>query len=282
MTDDRRRSQFIIIDSHIMASNTMAGILEQFGPVGTSLWFAYLTACKRNLVQGQITVSSDADTLAQLGLHGIRLVDDNGDGFTLDAFWTYLGRMKKVSRTPRGRAVNIRCTGWERWQSTSARELKAAKMRSSRAENTGTESHDAATYTDTEHDTETTTDTETNTDPSPAPLAVVQEMPNLPVGFDAFWIRWPEEARVQKDEARKAWKAALNHGNDVEIMRGAETWAAHWHDSATDPQWIPYPANWLKKKGWRDRPKAAPLSRGEKRNAELIAAYQEFTAEDAR
>lgn len=276
MADDGRRSQFIIIDSHIMASNTMGGILDQFGPCGSALWFAYLTACKRNLVQGQITVSSDADTLAQLGLHGIRLVNDNGDAFTLDAFWTYLGRMKKVSRTPRGRAVNIRCTGWERWQSTSARDLKRERMRSSRAGNTGTDLHDAATNTDTETDTGDDTDTDTKTDLSPPPLAVVQDLPLLPVGFDAFWIRWPEDARLQEDEARKAWKAALSHGTDVDIMRGAETWAAHWRDAGTDVQWIPYPANWLKKKGWRDMPKAPPLSKGEKQNAEIQRNAAEF------
>lgn len=278
MTDDRRRSQFIVIDTHIMASNTMQGILDHFGATGATVWFAYLAACKRNLVQGQITVSSESDALAQLGLHGIRLVDNTGDAFTLDAFWTYLGRMKKVSRTSSVRAVHIRCTGWERWQSTTARDMKAAQMRSSRAGNTGTEDHETSTYTETETDTYTETDTDTKTD-TPPPLAVVQEFPNLPVGFDAFWVRWPEDARMKQDDARRAFRAATGNGTtDVAIFQGVERWAAYWTNEGTDPKYIPHPSNWLKAKQWQDNPPASKpkLSKGEQQNLEIQRNAEEF------
>lgn len=121
---DKRRRRWIVFDSMFFASQLADGILERFGPTGITVWVAFLCACKRNLVPGQITVAGQEDTLAQLGLHGLVLVDSAGDNWELDAFWTYLGRMKHVRRRRHGRRQDVIATRWEQWQNAPGHKGK--------------------------------------------------------------------------------------------------------------------------------------------------------------
>lgn len=281
---DRRRSPWIAWDSGFYGSTLCDGLAERFGAAGIVIWNAYLCACKRSLVPGQVSVYSDHDTLAQLGIQWLNLTDESGAPFTLDAVWTYLGRMKHVSRTRRGRATYITCTHWEAWQQNARSDMEAAKKRSKRAENATTLDADELPKTDTLTDTETLTDTNTDTT-AEAPLAVVKELPLIAYGFDGFWDRWPEEARQSRPDSQRAFNAARGAGTpEVVILQGLDRWVEHWRANSIEPQFIGNPANWLKNQKWNDPTPVARkrLSRGEQRNEELRESIQEFTAEDAR
>lgn len=113
---DKRRSRWIAFDVYFFDDDLGVAIRDRFGPVGLVLFTAFLCACKRNSVQGQFRYTSDAEALTVLGLPGMELVDEQGEPFTLDEFWTLLGQRKQTRRTRRGRITDVVSTRWERWQ----------------------------------------------------------------------------------------------------------------------------------------------------------------------
>lgn len=125
---DRRRRQWLAVDVHYYDSTLAESLREEFGINAVVIFDAYLRACKRNSVQGQLTYGSDADFLAQIGLPGLALVDETGTGWTLDALWTFLGRMKNIRRTVRGRLTNVRATRWEQWETRRSRARNAGPL----------------------------------------------------------------------------------------------------------------------------------------------------------
>lgn len=124
--------QWLSVDAMFYASPLALRLHDEFGWAGPAVWLAFLGACKRNSPAGQMTFVSDADALAQMGLTGRPLVDDDGKEWDLDMFWTLLGRTKNVRRTSRGRVVNVRATHWERWQQDERREDARDRKRRSR------------------------------------------------------------------------------------------------------------------------------------------------------
>ncbi len=82
---------------------------------------------------------------------------------------------------------------------------------------------------------------------------------STPKGFAEFWIKYPK--KKNKGDAEKAWKAA--HVDDVllaEIIEAIET-ARRSPDWLKDNgQFIPYPASWLRAKGWEDEHSKAPTN----------------------
>jgi DNA replication protein DnaD len=68
-------------------------------------------------------------------------------------------------------------------------------------------------------------------------------------GFKMFWQTYPR--RKNKGQAEKAWQK-LNPSNDLlKIILEAITKARQLPDW-TEKKYIPYPATWLKAKGWED------------------------------
>jgi hypothetical protein len=113
---DARRRPWLAMDVYYYDSNLAVRVREQFGVVGVVVFDAFLRACKRNAVEGQVAYANVPDFLMQIGLPGLKLVDEVGDEWTLDMLWTLLGRMKNVRKTSRGRITYVRSTRWERWQ----------------------------------------------------------------------------------------------------------------------------------------------------------------------
>lgn len=114
--NDRRRSRWIAWDVHFLDGAVGSAVFERFGFAGVALFVGFLSACKRNSVQGQMAYGSDADALAQMGFHGAELLDAHGKPFTLNDYWTLLGRLKQTSRRRRGHLTYVFSTRWERWQ----------------------------------------------------------------------------------------------------------------------------------------------------------------------
>lgn len=92
--------------------------------------------------------------------------------------------------------------------------------------------------------------------PTPAPTAPTPEVPAKPTekpadGFTDWWPHYPK--KVKKLDAEKAYRAALKRGvAPKELLDGLQRQKAAWKAKGTEPQYIPYPATWLRAGSWED------------------------------
>lgn len=92
--------------------------------------------------------------------------------------------------------------------------------------------------------------------PAPAPATPTPEAPVKPTekpadGFTEWWPHYPK--KVKKLDAEKAYKAALKRGvTPKELLDGLQRQKAAWKAKGTEPQYIPYPATWLRAGSWED------------------------------
>ena len=69
--------------------------------------------------------------------------------------------------------------------------------------------------------------------------------------FDQWWPHYPK--KVKKLDAEKAYRAALKRGvTPKELLDGLQRQKAAWKAKGTEPQYIPYPATWLRAGSWED------------------------------
>lgn len=174
------KHQWFACDSHVFDSDFGVDVRERFGPVGLCLWVGFLAACKRNIVPGQIRFSSDAECLTLLGLPGLELVDEELDPFTLDDFWTFLGRMKKARTTRKKRLTNVSCTRWGEWQKDARTQREAERKARSRAESERTDDGHDADENRTDRDLDLDLDSDHDTPLPPATESVENHLRALP------------------------------------------------------------------------------------------------------
>lgn len=92
--------------------------------------------------------------------------------------------------------------------------------------------------------------------PAPAPATPAPEAPAKPTekpadGFTEWWPHYPK--KVKKLDAEKAYRAALKRGvTPKELLDGLQRQKAAWKAKGTEPQYIPYPATWLRAGSWED------------------------------
>lgn len=92
--------------------------------------------------------------------------------------------------------------------------------------------------------------------PAPAPATPTPEAPAKPTekpadGFMEWWPHYPK--KVKKLDAEKAYRAALKRGvTPKELLDGLQRQKAAWKAKGTEPQYIPYPATWLRAGSWED------------------------------
>lgn len=174
---DKRRSRWIAFDVYFFDDDLGIAIRDRFGPVGLTLFMAFLCACKRNSIQGRFRYTSDVEALMVLGLPGLELVNEQGEAFTLDDFWTLLGQRKQTRRTRRGRITDVVSTRWERWQKGYG--TKAGDEQTSRSDPENTEQIDdeseaiTALDPDPDIDPDKDTDIDSPSAASAGPLAAV-------------------------------------------------------------------------------------------------------------
>lgn len=124
MTDGRR---WLALDADMFGKRFTHDLYDRFGPTGVAVWVAFLCACKQSRVPGRIKVMNSTQAAYELGIAGWELVDNKGEPWDLDDFWTFTGRKKQTRRTPHGRRTDARrtpygqcfdvvATHWERWQ----------------------------------------------------------------------------------------------------------------------------------------------------------------------
>jgi DNA-binding transcriptional ArsR family regulator len=73
--------------------------------------------------------------------------------------------------------------------------------------------------------------------------------------FGAFWLTYPK--RKAKEEAKKAWIAAIERGADPQHIVAAAKGYAH-ERASQDPKYTKYPATWLNKGCYDDEPDPQP------------------------
>ena len=92
--------------------------------------------------------------------------------------------------------------------------------------------------------------------------------------FGAFWFSYPK--KKAREEAKKAWIAAIERGADPARIVAAATAYAH-ERKGQDPQYTKYPATWLNKGCYDDEPDpAAPPAT----NPNGIPQQNDWTMED--
>lgn len=121
----KRPEPFVPLSIRFATGKTGSRILESFGVEGLGVWGCFLAACKASRPQGEISFASEPEGWALLGLTGFE------PQFTLEAFFTFTGRMKQTRRTRSGRVSYVVCTSWGDWNDAAKRE--AAKRRKSRS-----------------------------------------------------------------------------------------------------------------------------------------------------
>lgn len=87
--------------------------------------------------------------------------------------------------------------------------------------------------------------------PAPAPTAAEKPTQKPADGFDQWWPLYPK--KVKKLDAQKAYRAALKAGaTPQDLIDGIRKHVANWKAKGTAPQYIPYPATWLRAGSWED------------------------------
>lgn len=92
--------------------------------------------------------------------------------------------------------------------------------------------------------------------PAPPTPTTTTEAPAKPTekpadGFTEWWPHYPK--KVKKLDAEKAYRAALKRGvTPKELLDGLQRQKAAWKAKGTEPQYIPYPATWLRAGSWED------------------------------
>lgn len=84
--------------------------------------------------------------------------------------------------------------------------------------------------------------------------------------FDDFWSIYPR--RIAKLKAEKAWKKALKHSPEREILDGARRYAIEREEE--DPKFTKHPSTWLNGGCWMDDP-GANRTEGERPSYQDIA-----------
>lgn len=99
------------------------------------------------------------------------------------------------------------------------------------------------------------------------------EIPPQP-DFSEWWERYPADRRVREADARRAWQQITAAGESHEAVAGLDRWVAYWAATAKEPDFIPYPARWLRNRQWTEDP--PPVRTGSDFDSELLRVVQHF------
>ena len=233
------RRQWVAVSVDVFDSDLGVDLRDEFGPVGLCMWVGFLTACKRNTVPGKIRYSSDAECLSLMGLPALELVDESGEPFKLDDFWSYLGQRKQTRVTRRKRLVDVTCTRWGRWQKSAAKESEAERKSSVRGTSSRTEPGHDPDENRTDRDRDKDRDTEK------------AKPPDLTAEFAQFWDVYPR--REKRAYAEKAFAKAVKSAGSAEVViDGARRYAENITARRVEKEFVAHPTSWLNAERWDD------------------------------
>lgn len=236
---DGRRGRWIAFDASFFDGSVGEMILDRFGPAGITLFVAFLCACKRNAIQGQIEYGSVPDAMSLMGIPDLELVDTSGVAWDLQSFWRALAAHKQCSTRARGRLTQVKSSKWAKWQEGFNSQKEAARKSRSRATKApddappiaGSYSADTPPELETEYETDIETDNETTNHSVELavcdPQAINPDRPPQAVGrvFEAWLVSTGRTDRTILDaKRRKLIGRALTQYPVADLVDAVQGW----------------------------------------------------------
>lgn len=107
-------------------------------------------------------------------------------------------------------------------------------------------------------------------------LVPESKQPSAEDAFLIFWANYPR--KLGKFDAQRAWKK-IKPEEMREVLDGLTAWNLYWKQSATEMQFIPYPATWLRHRRWEDVEPAAEQTEKKSTGLKLVEFYEEMKHE---
>jgi hypothetical protein len=126
---DKRRTPYVPLDSFVAFKRTGQTLKKKWGMEGLCTWMLFLAACKRDIVPGTLTYSSDEEAWAKLGALATR--------FTLDEFFAVTGRLRQTRKRRLGHVTSVECSNWDTWVTDYRRQQQTDWQRGNRAPSEG-------------------------------------------------------------------------------------------------------------------------------------------------
>lgn len=118
------------VDVAFPHKRTANALHDKFGPAGPLTFLYLILAAKDGSPPGSFSYPNEAIGWQKLGLDGRDMP------FTLDEFFTTLGRLKQSSRRRNGRVLHAYLTRYGDWQKDARRYEEATRKASKREEST--------------------------------------------------------------------------------------------------------------------------------------------------
>jgi hypothetical protein len=106
MTEDKRRAQYVPIDTGIAFGKTATRLTKKYGNDGLLTWMLFLAAAKRSREQGVFIYTSEAEGCQLLGVTPT---------FSLDAFFVFTGRGGGTRLVRHGSVRRVSLVNWKSW-----------------------------------------------------------------------------------------------------------------------------------------------------------------------
>ena len=110
MTVDKRRAQYVPLDTRIAFGKTAERLKKKYGKDGLLTWVLFLAAAKRANVQGVFEYTSEVEGWQLLGLPY-----PDTPGFSLDAFFGFTGRGGGTRLVRHGSCRRVSVVNWKSW-----------------------------------------------------------------------------------------------------------------------------------------------------------------------
>ena len=145
MTEDKRRAQYVPLDSNIAFGKTAPKLLDKYGTDGLLTWLLFLAAAKRSREQGVFVYTSEPEGWQLIGLDYPHTPE-----FSLDAFFVYTGRLRCTRIVRHGSVRCVSIVNWKSWNDGWKKQQSSERMSSIRAENARTTGAQPANVASTE------------------------------------------------------------------------------------------------------------------------------------
>lgn len=128
MTEDKRRAQYVPIDTGIAFGKTATRLTKKYGNDGLLIWLLFLAAAKRSREQGVLIYTSEAEGCQLLGVTPT---------FSLDAFFVFTGRGGGTKLVRHGSVRRVSVVNWKSWNDQWKKQQSSERNARSEHENAG-------------------------------------------------------------------------------------------------------------------------------------------------
>jgi hypothetical protein len=145
MTVDKRRAQYVPLDSNIAFGKTAPRLLKKYGTDGLLTWLLFLAAAKRAREQGVFVYTSEPEGWQLIGLTYPFVPE-----FSLDDFFVFTGRIRCTHIVRKGSVRSVSVVNWKSWNDEWKKQQGSERMSRKRTESTRTTGAQSAHVPSTE------------------------------------------------------------------------------------------------------------------------------------